>query len=99
MANCTPTNGQNGTPAKPPTTRDPRVDSAISWALTMAATLAFAVGAFQFQALASEVRALRADLATINVRTSVIEAARYGEALKDLDQRVRALERERSTSR
>ena len=97
MSNCIPTNGTNGTPAKPTAPRDPRVDAAISWALTTAATLAFAVGAWQFQALAMEVRALRAEISSINVRTSVIEAARYSEAIKDLDVRVRALERERST--
>ena len=92
MANTTPTGtGESGSP-RSPGSRDPRLDAAISWTLTTAAALAFAVGAWSFQGLTAEVRALRTEITAINVRTSVIEAARYGDALKDLDTRVRALE-------
>lgn len=80
------------TPAPVIDLKDPRVDRAISWALTTFAGLAFGVGAYFFAGLTSEVRAMRADMSTITTRVAIVEAARYGDTIKDLELRVRALE-------
>lgn len=76
-------------------TRDPRLDRAISWALATAATLAFGVGAWQFQTLAGEIRVMRGEVSAVATRVAIVEAAGYGDAIKDLEARVRALEQRR----
>lgn len=94
MGNATPGAAENGS-LRLPALRDPRLDRAVTWALTTAAALMFGAGAHEFNALVSEVRAMRADLTEITTRMAVLEAAHYGEQIRDLEQRVRALEQKR----
>ncbi len=77
-----------------PAVRDARVDRFITWALAAFAGLSFTVGAWFFSEMRNEMRglrteivAVRADLAAITTRVSIVEAAR-------LEERVRALERD-----
>lgn len=85
--------GAAGAPG-PTEPRDPRVDRAVAWGLPFLATVAMAAAAWQFQAMTSEIRGMRSDLGAISTRVAIVEAAGYGASLKDLELRVRVLERD-----
>lgn len=82
----TPTNGGSRS-------RDPRVDHAISWALTTFAAAAFTYGGWAFTMLTGEVKAMRSDMAAITTRIAIVESARYSEQIKEIEARLRAVER------
>ena len=67
-------------------------DRLTTWALTSFAALSFSAGAWQFSSLANEVKALRAEVQAIAVKAALVEAARYGDQIKDLEERLRAIE-------
>ena len=72
--------------------RDKRLDSFMNWGLQAAAALAFSVGAWQFNTLASEVRGLRDDLTFIASRVTVMESERLREKQEKLEERLRIVE-------
>lgn len=65
--------------------RPARVDRAISWILTTFAAVALAW-------LGSEVRTMNLKIEALTVKIAVVEAAKYGEEIKRLEERVRVLE-------
>ncbi len=72
--------------------RDPLLDRS----LIAGAGLLLALALWQFSLLVAEVKAMRMDLTSITTRMAVVEAARYGDTIRDIEGRVRALEQRRN---
>ena len=87
-----PSQPSQPTQSSPPTGRDTRIDNLGSWALNLAATIAIAVAAWQFNALTNEVKGVRSDLGSITTRVAIIESERLRERQDKLEERLRVVE-------